>query len=147
MHGNIKDNNLERDTSQAGSLQSIDSGIDTVRLSSTYKSSVADNPYLVGDDKDRVSQGVSREEPATCQQLEDMKALVSRFSNFESVILDQLKKGIERLQESQDELKKSVTAEMSQLRKQVKELEDTVTALQLSLVSLPNIPNFIFSII
>ena len=151
MHGNIKDNNLERDTSQAGSLQSIDSGIDTVRLSSTYKSSVADTPYLVGDDKDRVSQGVSREEPATCQQLEDMKALFSRFSNFESVILDQLqgfKKGMERLQQSQDELKKSVTAEMSQLRKQVKELKVTVTALQqLSLVSLPNIPNFIFSII
>ena len=137
--------------SQAGSLQSIDSGIDTVRLSSTYKSSVADITYFVGDDKEKMSRGVSMEETATCQQPKDMKGLFSRFSDFESVILDQLqsfRKGIERLQQGQDELKKSVTAEMSQLRKQVKELKVTVTALQQSsLVSLLNIPNFILSII
>ena len=132
--------------SQAGSLQSIDSGIDTVRLSSTCKSSVADIPYFAGDDKEKMSRGVSMEETATCQQPKDMKGLFSWFSDFESVILDQLqsfRKGIERLQQGQDELKKSVTAEMSQLRKQVKELKVTVTALQQSsLVSLLNIPKF-----
>ena len=98
--------------------------------------SLADTQDYVEDDTDGVVRGIPRE-----QQTEGINALFSKFSNFESVILDQLqsfKKGIERLQQSQEELKESVTAEISELRKQIEELKVTATALQeLSLVSLP----------
>ena len=98
--------------------------------------SLADIQDHVEDDTGRAVRGIPRE-----QQLEDIAALFSRFSNFESIILDQLqsfKKGMERLQESQDELKKSVTAEYDELTKQIEELKVTVTELQeSSLVSLP----------